>query len=196
MILCDKDIMRAIEGGQFFIDPPPRPEDYDTTSVNLHLSDEFREWDFKKVEEAFGHAGVSVDLNSYNFTKLAGEFLKGVSRDADESIVLKPKQFILSTTMETVGNEDPACCPAARIEGRSSLARLGLQIHMTAPTIHAGFKGKITLEIFNAGPFILRLRPGISICQLIIEQVSSPPKGSMQGKRFQGQDSARGGRCN
>ncbi|MFZ5587871.1 MAG: dCTP deaminase [Thermodesulfobacteriota bacterium] len=87
---------------------------------------------------------------------------------------------------------NPACCLAARVEGRSSLARLGLQIHMTAPTIHAGFYGKIALEIFNAGPFPLKLKKGLAICQLIIEEIKTPPSGSMEGHAFQRQESARG----
>ena len=147
---------------------------------------------FSGIEEAFGKGGVTVDISSFNYLRLAGNYLQKLTVDSDGTIVLQPHCFILSNTREEVGNTDPGCCLAARVEGRSSLARLGLQIHMTAPTVHAGWLGNLALEIFNAGPFPLRLSPGTAICQLIIEEVKSPPTGSMEGTQFQGQDSARG----
>jgi dCTP deaminase len=62
------------------------------------------------------------------------------------------------------------------VEGRSSYARLGLVVHMTAPTIHAGFRGHIVLEMMNFGPFPLRIDPGTTrICQLIFEELGSDP---------------------
>jgi len=64
---------------------------------------------------------------------------------------------------------------AARIEGRSSLARFGLIVHCTAPTIHAEFSGNITLEITNLGSYPIMLRPGMRICQLIVETVEGVP---------------------
>ena len=68
---------------------------------------------------------------------------------------------------------------AARVEGRSKQARLGLTAHITAPIIHSGFSGKITLEILNHGPFELKVRPSQSrLCQLIIEEVKSVPRRS------------------
>ena len=70
---------------------------------------------------------------------------------------------------------------AARVEGRSSLARLGLLVHLTAPTIHAGFAGNITLEMINHhGPFYLRIVPNKTrICQLIFERLESSPEGDI-----------------
>jgi dCTP deaminase len=192
VVLSDVDIKKALENGTFIINPSPSDDDFDTTAVNLHLGQEFLTWDFKAVEAAFGPKGITVDLSSYDFSELAGKFAKELTRDADGSVVLNPHQYILCKTNEIIGNPDPACCLAARVEGRSSLARLGLQIHMTAPTVHAGFHGHLALEIFNAGPFRLRLSPGVAICQLIVEKVSSTPGVSMNGTRFQGQESARG----
>lgn len=60
---------------------------------------------------------------------------------------------------------------AARVEGKSGLARVGLGVHVTAPTIHAGFSGNIQLELVNHGPLPIKLRPGMAICQLIIETI-------------------------
>ena len=80
---------------------------------------------------------------------------------------------------------------AARVEGRSSLARLGLAVHLTAPIIHAGFRGRITLEITNQGTIPIRLRPGLIICQLVFEMVFGTPQAVMTGV-FQDQDSVGG----
>ena len=66
-------------------------------------------------------------------------------------------------------------CLAARIEGKSSYARCGLLVHFTAPTIHAGFDGTITLELYNMGPLSIALYPGTPICQLIVETVKGVP---------------------
>lgn len=193
MILSDIDIRNELRSGGFKIDPAPSfPEDFDTTSVNLHLGKEFFEWDFEEVKSAFGSDGVVVDIISFNYRDLASRYCKNKKCNPDGSTILEPQRFVLATTREKVGNTDPSCCLAARVEGRSSLARLGLQIHMTAPTIHAGFYGRITLEMYNAGPFPLRLKPGVSICQLIIERVTSKPSTTMNGTQFQGQDSPKG----
>jgi len=80
---------------------------------------------------------------------------------------------------------------AARVEGRSSLARLGVAVHLTAPVIHAGFRGYITLEITNPGPLPIRLRPGMQICQLVLELLFGTPSKEMTGL-FQDQESVTG----
>lgn len=75
---------------------------------------------------------------------------------------------------------------AARVEGRSSLARLGLAVHLTAPTIHAGFKGPIQLEMINHGLVPIRLKAGMRICQLIFEMTLGTPEKGYKGQ-FLGQ---------
>jgi dCTP deaminase len=75
---------------------------------------------------------------------------------------------------------------AARIEGKSSLARLGLGVHITAPTIHAGFAGQIRLEMINHGKVPIRMRVGMRVCQLIFEQTLGTPEKGYQGQ-FSGQ---------
>jgi dCTP deaminase len=106
----------------------------------------------------------------------------------DQPLVLAPHRFILGRTHERV------CLPlqvdgekslAARVEGKSSYARCGLLVHFTAPTIHAGFDGTITLEIMNLGPYSIVLRPQMPICQLIIEEVRGIP--FRNDSQFQGQ---------
>jgi dCTP deaminase len=102
--------------------------------------------------------------------------------------------MVLGKTLEKV--ELPllpdGICLAARVEGRSSYARCGLLVHFTAPTIHAGFIGTITLELINLGSIPILLYPATPICQLIIEQVHGTPVAN--DSQFQGQARTSGGR--
>ena len=106
---------------------------------------------------------------------------------------------MLGVTRETIGLALPSDleqdirrkgCLAARVEGKSSLARFGLLVHFTAPTIHAGFSGTIALEMMNLGPAPIRLSRGMPICQLILEQVFGEPLSG--AGQFQGQTDAAG----
>ncbi len=108
---------------------------------------------------------------------------------------LERNQFVLANTIERVDFplQTDATSYAARVEGRSSLARCGILVHFTAPTIHAGFVGTITLEIINLGftPFLLLLlRPNLPICQLIIEEVRGAP--ALAPNQFLGQTNPEG----
>jgi dCTP deaminase len=75
---------------------------------------------------------------------------------------------------------------AGRVEGKSGLARVGLGVHVTAPTIHAGFSGTIQLELVNHGPMAIKLKPGLAICQLVLEQTLGMPDNAYEGQ-FLGQ---------
>lgn len=105
---------------------------------------------------------------------------------------LEPGKFVISNTLERVSL--PICptrpCYSARVEGRSSYARVGLLVHFTAPTIHAGFDGTITLELMNFGSNSIMLYPDIYICQLIFEKVDGEI--IFEPSQFQGQTSPEG----
>jgi dCTP deaminase len=106
---------------------------------------------------------------------------------------LKHARFVLGQTMETVRLPIlPALetCLAARIEGKSSRARCGLLVHFTAPTIHPGYEGTITLEMINLGEPDFLLFPGMTIAQLIIEEVKGIP--FQKDSQFQGQTTPEG----
>ncbi len=106
----------------------------------------------------------------------------------DQPLALAPNRFILGRTHETIElpfSESGDKSLAARVEGRSSYARCGLLVHFTAPTIHAGYRGVITLEIMNLGPYSILLRPHMPICQLIVEEVRGVP--FRNDSQFQGQ---------
>jgi len=96
-----------------------------------------------------------------------------------------PRRLVLAWTREYVNLKFDARL-AARVEGKSSLSRLGLAVHVTAPTIHSGFDGRIRLEIINHGPLPIRLRSGMRICQLIFEQTLGTPERGYRGQ-FSGQ---------
>lgn len=115
-----------------------------------------------------------------------------VTTSHDQPYVLERNKFVLANTIERVGFplKSDATCYAARVEGRSSLARCGILVHFTAPTIHAGFEGTITLEITNLGfaPFLLF--PGLAVCQLILEEVRGVP--TLAPNQFSGQSTPEG----
>ena len=107
----------------------------------------------------------------------------------DQPFVLEPNRFVLGRTQERVELplfDEPDKSLAARVEGKSSYARCGLLVHFTAPTIHAGFEGTITLEIINLGRYSISLHPCMPICQLIVEEVRGIP--TRNDRQFQGQN--------
>jgi dCTP deaminase len=184
-VLSDKGIKAALKRGDITITPTPGDEQYTTSAVDLYLDGEFRQWDKKRLKEVPGGT-VVLDLASQDYKVTAAAFLQQAQLESDGSFVLRPGEFVLAITREHI--ELKRGVPiAARVEGRSSLARLGLVVHLTAPTIHAGFRGPITLEMVNHGFFHLKLTPNkTAICQLIFERLESPPEGEIQ-TQFQDQ---------
>ncbi|MCI0463693.1 MAG: dCTP deaminase [Gemmataceae bacterium] len=178
MILCNLKIQERIDEGRRLISPEPlprRPEaakdcPYGTHSVDLTLSPKIFIPKPGPYCYDLGQGGNPAEFIADNATAILIED-RG-------SYALEPNCFILAMTRETIGLPiDPTrdTCLAARIEGKSSLARCAILIHFTAPTIHPGFHGPITLEIINLGrvPFILR--PNMAIAQLIVEEVQGIP---------------------
>ena len=116
------------------------------------------------------------------------ELTRLVEVDADEPFILHPGEFVLASTLEQVTLPDDL---AARVEGKSSLGRLGLLTHATAGFVDPGFTGHVTLELSNVATLPIKLWPGMKIGQLCFFQLTSPaehPYGSPQyGSRYQGQ---------
>lgn len=173
MILSDVGIRAALVSGDLEIDPPPQDDQYTPSSIDLFLGGGFRVWDTGRL--AMPGFSPTLDLALQNYQATASGYLIDAVVDAGGAFVLQPGQFVLAVTKERV-NLRRSSRLAARVEGRSSMARLGLVVHLTAPTIHAGFSGTITLEMVNFGPFHLRLVPDTTrVCQLIVEQLSEEP---------------------
>lgn len=189
MILSGVDIERALKTKLIVIEPTLAGDAIDSSALDLRIGEPFYTW--KKDLVSQSGVAVTINLDSFKYQSLAGPYLEEVKKESNGQYIIHPNQFYLSATHESV-NLPIKSRLAARVEGKSSLARLGLVIHMTAPTIHCGFNGVITLEIFNYGPFPLCVTPGKTrVCQLIIEKLSSTPK-EPGGKSFSGQKTAKG----
>ncbi len=179
MVLTDREIQAALQSKQIIINPLPSQEAYSSTSLDLKLSEVLKEWKAAATGQI-----VSPRAKGYKYSDFVVEFSK-TKKMTKEGYILVPGVFILGWTEEDV--ELPIHGRlAARVEGKSSLARLGIGIHVTAPTIHAGFKGQIQLEICNHGPLKVRLTTGMPVCQLIFEQTLGTPDKGYKGQ-FYGQ---------
>ena len=183
MILSDLAIQQALRDRELIIDPEPPLEHYNTSAVDLRLGESLKAW----REDLINARGVDLRLwyDDIDFPTTMANFIQDAPLEAG-AFILQPRQFALGQTLEKVGFPIAGRL-AARVEGRSSLARLGVVVHLTAPTIHNDFGGeegaRITLEIINMGPFRIGLRPGRTrICQLIIERVEGEIGGDQQGQ--------------
>ena len=174
MLLSDRDIRAEIDSGRVLIDP------YDEamvqpSSVDVRIDRFFRLFDNHK------YSVIDPSIEQPELTRL-------VEVAPDEAFVLHPGEFVLASTFEVVTLPDDV---AARLEGKSSLGRLGLLTHSTAGFIDAGFSGHVTLELSNVATLPIKLWPGMKIGQLCFFRLTSPaeaPYGSgAQGSRYQGQ---------
>lgn len=170
MILTDREIQSAINCKQICITPPPGPTAYSSTSLDLTLDCKGRVWSLTP--------GLSIrpgarEYSYKNLIKLQDE----VNIDGYQ---LEPHKLLLAWTREEIELPSQSRI-AARVEGKSSLARLGIGVHVTAPTIHAGFKGVIQLEMINFAGHPIILDAGIKICQIIFEQTFGTPEKGYQG---------------
>ena len=159
MILSDRDIRAALAAGRLRIDAP-----HDVAGQIGPASMDFRlGTSFKRYKD--GIPAIDPEKG------VAPGDVEPAQLEADGSLILKPGDFVLGVTAETItlGRD-----LVARCEGRSSLGRLGLIIHSTAGFIDPGFSGTITLEITNINHAAIRLRPGMRVGQFSFESLSSP----------------------
>ncbi|MCW2605083.1 MAG: dCTP deaminase [Pseudonocardiales bacterium] len=174
MLLSDRDILAEVEKGRLGITPWD-PELVQPSSVDVRLDRFFRVFDNSR------YTHIDPALQQDELTTL-------VEPTGDDPFVLHPGEFVLGSTLEVVTLPDDL---SGRLEGKSSLGRLGLLTHSTAGFIDAGFTGHITLELSNVANLPITLWPGMKIGQLCIFQLSSPaahPYGSaVYGSRYQGQ---------
>ena len=153
MILTDREIRNSLDAGLFSIQPRPDERAFSSTSIDLTLDATLSE--FKRQETGIDIV-VDPGLPGYSFSRVINTITQRVTIDPAKGFDLAPGILVLGWTMDEVDLKSPARV-ATRVEGKSSLARLGLAVHVTAPTIHAGFKGQIQLEIINHGPLPVRL---------------------------------------
>ena len=174
MLLSDRDLRSEIDSGRVRIDPFD-PGLVQPSSIDVRLGRWFRVFD----NHRYPHIDPAVEQP--DLTRL-------VETEPDEAFVLHPGEFVLASTYEVVTLPDDI---ASRLEGKSSLGRLGLLTHSTAGFIDPGFSGHVTLELSNVATLPIKLYPGMKIGQLCMFRLTSPaerPYGSAEyGSRYQGQ---------
>jgi dCTP deaminase len=174
VLLSDRDIKAEVAAGRLGIDP------YDESlvqpsSIDVRIDRMFR------VFENHRYPHIDPAEEQEDLTRL-------VEVGVDEPFILHPGEFVLGSTYEVISLADDL---AARLEGKSSLGRLGLLTHSTAGFIDPGFSGHVTLELSNVATLPIKLWPGMKIGQVCVFRLSSPaehPYGSsIYGSRYQGQ---------
>ncbi|MHA6513736.1 dCTP deaminase [Tessaracoccus sp. Z1128] len=174
MLLSDRDILGEVHTGGILLDPWD-PGMVQPSSVDVRLDKFFR------VFENHRYPSIDPSVEQPDLTRL-------IETPVDEPFVLHPGEFVLGSTFERV---TLGAAVAARLEGKSSLGRLGLLTHSTAGFIDPGFSGHVTLELSNMATLPVKLWPGMKIGQLCFFRLSSPaehPYGSVKyGSRYQGQ---------
>jgi len=173
-VLADRDIRTELESGRVRIDPYD-PSDLQPSSVDLHLDRSFRV--FRNNRYPF----IDVRAPQPDLTEM-------LQVADDEPFILHPGEFVLGQTLEWVELPDDL---VARLEGKSSLGRLGLLIHSTAGYVDPGWRGNLTLELSNVAKLPIALYFGMRIGQISFFRMSSPverPYGSHGlGSKYQGQ---------
>lgn len=181
MVLTDREIQIAIENKDIWVDPEPEQEAYSSTSLDLTLDKTLTR--FKPIQTGM-NLSIDPSLPGFNFNAI----LKDTTVDfqiPEDGYPFKPNEMILGYTREYIKLNIHSRV-AARVEGKSSLARLGVSVHLTAPIIHAGFEGQIRLEMKNHNSVPIILRTGMRVCQLVFEQTLGTPVRGYKG-RFSGQ---------
>jgi dCTP deaminase len=176
MVLSDVDIRRYIAEGKIKISPELPPEQFGSCSVDFRLGAEFSVFEYSRYP--------FIDLKERSSI---GEMMRTVNVAPGEPFVLQPRDFVLAITEETL---ELAPDVLGRLEGRSSLGRIGIIVHGTAGLFDPGWIGKATLELSNLGRVPVALYPGMRICSMTFEQLSTPssmPYRSKPSNKYAGQ---------
>ncbi len=170
MILSDTDIKAAIASGHVKIEGFTGEPHIHASSMDMHLSNIFK---------VYEHSKFAV-LDPRNMETFQGN-MRTITVEGDEPFMVQPGEFVLGVTKEKITVPDDL---VVRVEGRSSLGRLGIIVHSTAGFVDPGFSGTITLEISNLNRLPIALYPGMRICQLAFQMMSSPAETPYNKKPF------------
>ncbi len=161
MVLSDRDIKKNLKEGKIKITPAPDLAlTLGSCSIDLRLGYTFRVFDHSRIPY--------FDPYKKNYT---GEVTRELIVAKNEPFILQPGDFVLATTIESFELPDNLL---ARLEGRSSLGRLGIVVHSTASIFEPGWRGKVVMEMGNMGRMPVALYPGMRVCALTFEELSSP----------------------
>jgi dCTP deaminase len=176
MVLSDTDIRAYMQKGKIRISPELPPEQYGSCSIDFRLGAEF---------SVFEHSRFPyIDVRDKSAIQ---DLMRTVQVKPGEPFVLQPREFALAITEESLELDDDVL---GRLEGRSSLGRIGIIVHGTAGLFDPGWRGKATLELSNLGIMPVALYPGMRICSFTFEQLSSPvsvPYYKKAGNKYAGQ---------
>lgn len=192
MYLSDVDLKKAIADGQLIVNPNPDPvKDIGSSSIDLHLDsvEQAMVWNVEllaKDNKDRGEPERELNIARMQYGAMSRKYLTPppLEKNADEkdrvfrrdrSVVLRPGGFLLWQTKEVVGTPEKNPQFICFIDGKSTRARTGLVVHLTAPTIHAGWNGNITLEMSNFGPIDLVLHEGDAVAQIVVAKITSCP---------------------
>lgn len=172
MILSDRDIKKAIEQGRVKVESaqPQLFQHIHASSMDFRLGNAFRLYEHSKFAVLDPMTPDSFAAN-----------MRTIMIPDGEAFIVQPGEFVLGVTQEKISLPDDL---VARVEGRSSLGRLGIIVHSTAGFVDPGFSGTITLEISNLNRLPVALYPGMRICQIAFEQMSSPAETPYSAKPF------------
>ena len=176
MVLSDIDIKKYIAEGKIKISPALPPEQFGSCSVDFRLGSEF------SVFEHSRHA--YIDLREKTAIQ---DLMRTIEVPGGEPFILQPGEFALAITEEILELDDDVL---GRLEGRSSLGRIGIIVHGTAGLFDPGWSGKATLELSNLGRMPVALYPGMRICSFTFEQLSTRvavPYRNKAGNKYAGQ---------
>src|SRR5262245_61911152 len=176
MVLSYVDIKRYIGDGKIKITPALPPEQFGSCSVDFRLGNEFSVFEYSRHPY--------IDLKNRGSLQ---DIMRKVVVPDGEPFVLQPRDFVLAITEETLELDNDVL---GRLEGRSSLGRIGIIVHGTAGLFDPGWRGKATLELSNLGRLPVALYPGMRICSFTFEQLSSPvsvPYYKKAGNKYAGQ---------
>ena len=180
MILSDGDIVKSLKSKRIKISPPlDLKTQLGSCSVDLRLGRQFRIFNHSKM--AF------IDPNN---PKLGTDMMTEITLKSGESFILQPGDFVLATTVEKIELPDDLI---GRLEGRSSLGRLGIVVHSTASIFDPGWSGVVVMELGNMGRMPVALYSNMRICSMTFEELTSPaqvPYTKKKAAKYVGQKSA------
>ena len=163
MILSDRDIQVALKNGHIAITPKPDlSEQLGSCMLDLRLGNTFRVFNHSRTPYLDPHDPKTLEQATAE-----------VHMKNDEPFILHPGEFVLAVTREHVTMPDDL---TGRLEGRSSIGRMGVVVHSTAANIECGFRGNITLELANMGRIPVMLYAGMRICSISFEKLTSPAR--------------------
>jgi dCTP deaminase len=177
MVLSDRDILQALEEGRIRIDPAPDMEkQLGSVSVDFRLGTTFMVFEHSRFSYIDPRHPQSI-----------GDAMRTIEVEEEEAFIMQPGDFALASTMESLELPNDLL---GRLEGRSSIARLGITVHSTAAVFEPGWIGTATMELSNLGRMPVALYPGMRICAFSFETVSSPvmtPYRTKKNNKYAGQ---------